>query len=56
MKIEVSQDALRTVLEAVVGPPHLIRELQATMSIHNLVPNAIVTLTNEYNDAIKKAA
>ena len=49
-KITVSADALRTVLQALNGPGHYIRELQA---IRNLPGDAspIDTLIDEYNAA-----
>jgi hypothetical protein len=33
-QIAVNASALREVLRALNGPPHLIRELQATRSLH----------------------
>lgn len=49
MRIEVDAEALRTVLQALIGPDHHIRELQATRKLHELVPNPIQTLLDEYN-------
>lgn len=49
--IQVSADALGLVLTALQGPPHLIRELQATRSIALMGmggPNPINTLVDEY--------
>lgn len=49
--IQVSADALGLVLIALQGPPHLIRELQATRSIALMGmggPNPINTLIDEY--------
>lgn len=52
--IPVSADALYQVLQALVGPGHLIRELQATRSLHKLGhPNAIELLIEDYQSAIK---
>ncbi len=45
--IEVNASALRDLLQAVIGPPHLIREIQATRSLHAMGPeyaNPIETL------------
>jgi hypothetical protein len=50
-KVPVSADALAEVLTALLGPGHLIRELQATRSISASGlggPNAINTLVDEY--------
>lgn len=50
-KIEVSANALYSVLNALNGPAHLIRELQATLSLGDLdADNPINVLTNQYND------
>lgn len=49
--LQVSADALAQVLTALQGPPHLIRELQATRSIALMGmggPNPINTLVDEY--------
>ena len=53
--VTVSASALRSVLQALNGPPHFIRELQAT---RNLLPglennNPINTLCDEYNAAVQ---
>lgn len=48
MKVEVDHIALHAVLHALIGPEHLIRELQATRRIHPLVPNPIETLLKDY--------
>lgn len=45
-KVTVSADALRQVLQALTGPPYLIRELQAIRSLGNSV---IDQLVDEYN-------
>ena len=47
-KIEVDAYALFTVLKALLGPPHHIRELQATLPPY-LGPNPINLLADEYN-------
>lgn len=46
--VTVSAPALREVLRAVLGPSHLIRELQVTLSLPD---NPIITLINEYSAA-----
>lgn len=51
-KIEVSVAALFQVLEALNGPPHLIRELQATRG--PMFDNPIDTLIKEYNEVADK--
>lgn len=49
--VTVDAAALREVLVALTGPGHLIRELQATMSLHELGhPNAIRTLVDQFNE------
>ena len=50
-KVTVSADALRQVLEALNGPGHHIRELQATRNLPGTT-NPINTLTEEYNSAV----
>ena len=53
--ITVNAQALREVLQALIGPPHLIRELQATMN--PIFENPITTLVNTYSkwvDAVNK--
>lgn len=52
-KISVSTDTLRRVLEALSGPPHLIRELQATRGPLVGDDNPINLLIKEYNEQIK---
>lgn len=56
-KVTVTADALRQVLSALVGPPHLIREL---VVVHDLGRNGLLTdpvndpiglLIREYRDA-----
>lgn len=47
--ITVDRKALHTVLQALVGPGHLIRELQHTRSLHKMGhPNPIDTLIEQY--------
>lgn len=52
--VEVDADALRQVLTALCGPGYLIRELQSTRRIGNLVkePNPIDTLIMQYNSQV----
>jgi len=51
--ISVSAEALHAVLSALVGPGHLIRELQATRDKPPImVGNPIDTLVREFNAAI----
>lgn len=54
--IEVPLDALGKVLRALVGPPHYIRELQATMNLPTRVAgeNPINTLIELYNQAASR--
>jgi len=52
-KVTVSADALRQVLEALVGPGYLIRELQAIRGLPGYT-NPINTLIEEYNAAARK--
>jgi hypothetical protein len=49
MRIEVDAENLRRVLQALIGPEHHIRELQATRKLHDLVPNPLQALLDEYN-------
>ena len=54
--VSVDAKALRQLLEAVSGPGHHIRELQATRSLHTLgYPNPIDTLIDSFNAAIAAA-
>lgn len=54
--ITVDAAALREVLQALIGPGHHIRELQATRSLHKLGhPNAIETLVEQYNEWVSRA-
>lgn len=50
--IEVDAEALRAVLAALVGPGHLVRELQVTLNLPGF-ENPIRTLVNQYNAAIQ---
>lgn len=49
--ITVNADALRQVLSALVGPDHMIRELQAIRSLGN---SPIDKLVNEFNSQIQE--
>lgn len=51
--VSVPQDALRQVLQALLGPSHLIRELQATRNLPPIVgsENPINTLVAAYRAA-----
>lgn len=54
--VTVNREALRQVLNALLGPDHHIRELQATLSLHGqgMVPNhPIGILLNQYREATK---
>lgn len=51
-KITVDAKALQQVLQALIGPPHLIRELQATANKPYLSENPIDVLCAEYNAAV----
>lgn len=54
--ISVDAEALRQILQALTGPGHHIRELQATRSLVALgIPNPIDTLLDSYNAAIAHA-
>lgn len=53
LKVLVSAKALHSVLGALVGPSHYIRELQATRSLPG-GNNPINTLIDEYNAAIQE--
>jgi hypothetical protein len=55
-RLSVNADALYQVLQALVGPAHHIRELQATRSLHKLGhTNAIETLLEDYEAAALRA-
>ena len=52
--ITVDAQALRRILQALTGPPHLIRELQATRGIAELTgDDPIGTLVKQYNEALR---
>jgi hypothetical protein len=52
-KVSVSRDALRQVLQALIGPPHHIRELQVTIG-PLFQDNPITVLVNEFNEQVNK--
>jgi len=56
-KVTVSADALRSVLKAIMGPPHLIRELVVIHDLYQKLPmdqpDPITTLINEFNIAVE---
>jgi len=53
--IAVDALALREVLQALVGPPHLIRELQALMTPREAFPdNPINKLIDQFNEQATK--
>jgi hypothetical protein len=56
MKISVTAEALREVLVALNGPGHLIRELQATRNIGDLLgkKNPIDLLLEEFNSEVNR--
>jgi hypothetical protein len=55
--VTVDASALREVLLALVGPPHLVRELQATRDKPPLFEgNPIDTLLSDFNRAVESAA
>ncbi len=49
--VTVSAGAIKEVLQALIGPGHLIRELQATMGSIVGNDNPITKLIKEYNEA-----
>ncbi len=49
----VNAGALRQVLEALMGPPHLIRELQAMNDFEFAKNDPIGTLVKEFNEALE---
>lgn len=49
LKVPVSAEALREVLVALNGPPHLVRELQVLRNPELFPDNPITTLTSEFN-------
>lgn len=55
--VAVDAEALGQILQALIGPGHHIRELQATRSLHALgYSNPIDTLIESYNAAIAATA
>ena len=52
LKITVSAKALYEILQALVGPGHYIREIQATRNLPGF-ENPIDTLIAEYNAQVK---
>lgn len=52
-KVSVDYASLREVLVALLGPPHLIRELQAIVSLPD---NPISRLVGSFNAAVKQEA
>lgn len=55
IKVNVSYSALREVLNALVGPPHYIRELQVTRGLPGHT-NAIDLLIEEFNAEVTRIA
>lgn len=54
--VTVAAEPLRQVLQALIGPGHLIRELQATRSLHALTKdNPIEILIEQFNDGVNGA-
>jgi len=49
-KIEVSASALKELLTAVTGEPHLIREIQASRFLPGDNNNCITVLVEEFKD------
>ena len=54
MKLSISAEPLRRVLEALNGPPHLIRELQATRGPLVGDDNPINIIIEEFNEQVKE--
>lgn len=53
--VSVDAQALRTILQALIGPPHHIRELQATRSIAELTgDDPIGVLVEDFNRAVQQ--
>lgn len=53
--VTVNANALRQLLTALMGPPHLIRELQFTRDIPPFITgNPIDQLIDEYNKAVRE--
>ncbi len=54
--IIVNKEALKEILIALVGEPHLIRELQATRGLSVLgMDNPIDTLVHNWNDNLEES-
>lgn len=54
-KLTVSAEPLRTILQALIGPPHHIRELQATRRLPaSMAGNPIDVLIAEFNAAAEQ--
>lgn len=49
--IQVDIKALGVVLQALVGPPHLFRELVAIRDLHD---SPLTTLINQYNEEVER--
>lgn len=55
--VTVDAKALRQVLQALIGPPHHVRELQATRTPESLFPeNPINVLVDQYNSQMSGSA
>jgi len=55
IQVTVSASALQELLQALNGPPHIIRELIATRGLGAFnVKNPIDTLCDEYNAAVEQ--
>lgn len=48
-KVSIDREALRKILEAVTGEPHLIRELQATMSLPG---SPVMQVVRDFNASV----
>ena len=50
-RIEVNAESLRQILSALSGPGYLIREIQATIQVDEMLgnKNPLMDLVNEYN-------
>lgn len=54
--VSVDAKALRTVLQALIGPPHLIREIQMTRGVAALTgDDPIGVLIEDFNNAVNPA-
>lgn len=55
--VTVDGKALRQLLEALIGPSHLIRELQSTRNLHTMgYPNPIEILRDQFNAHVKNSS